>query len=87
MTYPNVFIGYAEYLAKTKQDYVLAEKVLDTYLEYFPVEKIPFPVWRSYQEEYQIAEIYNLCGNTEKLNKYVDFALKTLEHKMNNPKV
>jgi len=42
MTYPMPFIEYASYLAEEKQDFELAQKVLDTYFTYFPIDKMPF---------------------------------------------
>jgi hypothetical protein len=42
MTYPMPFIEYAAYLAETKQDFELAQKVLDTYFTYLPLDQIPF---------------------------------------------
>ncbi len=83
MTYPDIYVSYAMYLAETKKDFELAEKVLDTYLKYIPLEKFP----QSLDIEYRVAEIYKLCGNTEKTQKYAKNVVKTAEAQILNPRL
>jgi tetratricopeptide (TPR) repeat protein len=83
MTYPRIYIGYAVYLASDKKDYDLAEKVLDTYLQNIPTDKVPIPL----ELEYRIAEVYKLCGKTEKAKKYIQIALQTAEEQIENPRL
>lgn len=80
MAYPGMFIGYATYLAEVKKDFKRAEKVMDTYLKYIPLDKIPLTL----DAEYRIANIYELCGNKAKTDKYARFAIKTCEEQIAN---
>ena len=83
MTYPEVYMGYAMYLAETKKDYALAEQVLDTYLKYIPLDKFP----QSLDLEYRVAEIYKLCGNTDKMKKQAQRIIKIAEEQISNPRL
>ncbi|MCL2039336.1 MAG: DUF2723 domain-containing protein [Bacteroidetes bacterium] len=83
MTYPDIYVSYAMYLAETKGDFELAEKVLDTYLENVPLEKFP----QSLDIEYRVAEIYSMCGNEEKTQKYAQKVVKSAEEQIQNPRL
>ena len=83
MTYPEMFIGYAQYLIDIKGDLAKAEKIMDTYLEYIPLWKIPLPL----NAEYRIANIYNLIGNKEKTEKYARLGIKTSQEQIANEKL
>ena len=83
MTYPEVYTAYALYLAEARSNYELAEKVIDTYLKYIPVENFPL----SLDLEYRIAEIYKLCGKDEKMKKYARMVIKSAEEQIANPRL
>ncbi|MPN44790.1 hypothetical protein SDC9_192357 [bioreactor metagenome] len=53
---------------------------MDTYLKYIPLDKIPLTL----DAEYRIANIYELCGNKAKTDKYARFAIKTCEEQIAN---
>jgi tetratricopeptide (TPR) repeat protein len=78
MTYPNMFIGYAAYLATVKQDFSKAQKIMDIYTKYIPLEKFPLAI----DQEYRIANIYDLCGNKEKAMKYAKMGIISSEEQI-----
>jgi tetratricopeptide (TPR) repeat protein len=78
MTYPNMFIGYAAYLATVKQDFSKAQKIMDIYTKYIPLEKFPLAI----DQEYKIANIYDLCGNKEKAMKYAKMGITSSEEQI-----
>jgi len=69
-------------LAEVKGDFELAEKVLDTYFTHLPIEKFPFAPWQ-FDYDVKATRVYHLCGNVEKMQKYANFAIKTMEYHIN----
>jgi tetratricopeptide (TPR) repeat protein len=80
MSYPSMFIGYANYLADVKKDFDKAQKVMDVYLEYLPLDKIPLTL----DAQYRITNIYKLCNNKDKMLQYANMAIKTCELEIAN---
>lgn len=83
MTFPNPFIGYAEYLANDKQNYAKAQQVMDIYLKYIPLNKFPL----SMDYESRIAEVYRVCKNTTSMQKYAQMAITSCEELISNRKL
>ena len=79
MSYPNLFIGYANYLAE-KRDYERAEKILETFLTNISVKQFPLPL----ESEQQIANIYKLFGNQTRYEEFLRLAIKTAKEQIAN---
>ncbi|MBN2037649.1 MAG: tetratricopeptide repeat protein [Chitinispirillaceae bacterium] len=61
---------YYHALAQKKKDKSLFEKALKRYQEFF--KEFPDDMWRTYEYEYNVAEIYNALGDCEKAAEYYE---------------
>ena len=80
MSYPNVFIGYANYLVEAKGDFEKAERILESFLTNISITQFPLPL----ETEHQIANIYRLCENKAKTEEFARLAIKTAEEQIAN---
>jgi tetratricopeptide (TPR) repeat protein len=79
--YRQLYMTFSAYSLEKLNDKEYAVKILDTLNKY--ISPIQFPLY--YNEEIQMAMIYNECGATEQAKKFARYAVESTKEIFNNP--
>jgi tetratricopeptide (TPR) repeat protein len=82
-SYRQLYYKYAVYQLTERKNKAKAEKIMDAMNKYISLEQ--FPV--HYDEEIQIARIYDECGASAKAKQYAQKSLNSCQDIIKNPKL
>lgn len=82
-SYRMFYFNYAIYTLDTKRDRAKAIKILDAMNKYISVEQFPL----SYEEELQLAMIYEKAGAMKQARESAEMCIKSCEFIHNNPRI